>query len=233
MKNKVYSAISIYGNDAITEKVNEWFDLLVPVIASDDSKLHSKKIFEVIFLGQHVNSVTHLDSIYYKGNSSGGSDYYDGLTFFFESALQLDTLQENFLNSLANVDPNVVIHMDYSIEEYVNRGSPYLTEGYRYILLDEEAQIYDNTQGSVRVQDLSASDDWETDLFDLDAMWNATSAHARLHPNNKATFLNEAMDELEYVTDLGNDYKKSKKYLKNITRSLKNTIKKKYFVKFD
>ena len=86
MKNKVYSAISIYGNDAITEKVNEWFDLLVPVIASDDSKLHSKKIFEVIFLGQHVNSVTHLDSIYYKGNSSGGSDYYDGLTFFFESA---------------------------------------------------------------------------------------------------------------------------------------------------
>jgi hypothetical protein len=41
------------------------------------------------------------------------------------------------------------------------------------------------------------------------------------------------MDELEYVTDLGNDFKGSKKYLKNSIKRLKNAIKNKAFIKFE
>ncbi len=138
-------------------------------------------------------------------------------------------LQEKVLRTLELIDKNVVIQIDYSADT----TNLYFTEGYRYILMDQDGEIYDNTQGSVLVQDLSASDEWETDLFDFDSAWNPISAHARLHPKNKATFLNETMDELEYVTDLGNDFKGSKKYLKNSIKRLKNAIKNKAFIKFE
>ena len=223
---KSFTALSIYGNEAVAEKVNQWDDLLGSVLNSNNSQEHKAKILDVFFDGQIKEALSELESICYKGSSS---HFYDTTTFSFESAEPLMGLQEKVLRTLARIDKNVVIQIDYSADT----TNLYFTEGYRYILMDQDSGIYDNTQGSVLVQDLSASDEWETDLFDFDSAWNPISAHARLHPKNKATFLNETMDELEYVTDLGNDFKGSKKYLKNSIKRLKNAIKTKDFIKFE
>jgi len=223
---KSFTALSIYGNEAVYEKVNQWDDLLKSILNSNHLEEHKAKILDVFFDGQIKKALSELESICYKGSSS---HFYDTTTFSFESAEPLMGLQDKVLRTLARIDKNVVIQIDYSADT----TNLYFTEGYRYILMDKDGEIYDNTQGSVLVQDLSASDEWETDLFDFDSAWNPISAHARLHPKNKATFLNETMDELEYVTDLGNDFKGSKKYLKNSIKRLKNAIKNKAFIKFE
>jgi len=223
---KSFTALSIYGNEAVYEKVNQWDDLLKSILNSNHLEEHKAKILDVFFDGQINKALSELESICYKGSSS---HFYETTTFSFESAEPLMGLQEKVLRTLELIDKNVVIQIDYSADT----TNLYFTEGYRYILMDQDGEIYDNTQGSVLVQDLSASDEWETDLFDFDSAWNPISAHARLHPKNKVTFLNETMDELEYVTDLGNDFKGSKKYLKNSIKRLKNAIKNKAFIKFE
>jgi hypothetical protein len=223
---KSFTALSIYGNEAVYEKVNQWDDLLKSILNSNHLEEHKAKILDVFFDGKIKKALSELESICYKGSSS---HFYETTTFSFESAEPLMGLQEKVLRTLELIDKNVVVQIDYSADT----TNLYFTEGYRYILMDKDGEIYDNTQGSVLVQDLSASDEWETDLFDFDSAWNPISAHARLHPKNKATFLNETMDELEYVTDLGNDFKGSKKYLKNSIKRLKNAIKNKAFIKFE
>jgi hypothetical protein len=67
---KSFTALSIYGNEAVAEKVNQWDALLGSILNSNHLQEHKAKILDVFFDGQIKKALSELESICYKGTKT-------------------------------------------------------------------------------------------------------------------------------------------------------------------
>ena len=188
MANIYYTSFVFYSNSDVAAKVEKWQKSLRPTQRLVNLAEQKARLCKLFYSGNDSEIDFGALSVAYKGD------------FMFESRVSPPFgLQDRMLELLAEIDPNVVVGIFYNKDDD--------TSGYRYIVLDKNGKIYDNTHGEM--------DGFE---FVRDENGDAENQH------NNQMMIEFYSNQLEWVVDLRNDFKGSREYLKDEIKSLKKLI---------